>query len=121
MAVLSFVAGSLSGNKNDVEFYTKFHAECQKLLKDSKNESDKAAEYYERADKRYKEAKELLETLARRRSKQADFNKALSALRDTLEGGRASEMELRHEWERVQVLQEPQSAASSMPATADLK
>ena len=46
-----------------------------------------------------KEAKELLETLARRRAKQADFNKALSGLRDTLEGGRASEMELRHECE----------------------
>ncbi|MBR4902059.1 MAG: hypothetical protein IKZ46_14070 [Victivallales bacterium] len=54
-----------------------------------------------------KEAKELLETLARRRAKQADFNKALSGLRDTLEGGRASEMELRHEWERVQAWEMP--------------
>ena len=61
MAVLSFVAGSLSWHKNDVEFYTKFHSECEQLLKDSKKDLDEAAEYYERADKRYKEADELLE------------------------------------------------------------
>ena len=58
-------------------------------------------------DMTLKDAKELLETLARRHAKQADFNKALSALRDTLEGGRASEMELRHEWERVQAWEMP--------------
>lgn len=58
-------------------------------------------------DKTLVSARELLETLGRRRAKQADFNQAMSGMRDLLEGGSFGEMELRHEWERLEAWEMP--------------
>ncbi|MBR6058424.1 MAG: hypothetical protein IKP58_09690 [Victivallales bacterium] len=86
----------------DVDEIEALQKKCEELAKDEAFLNKPSG-----WDETLKESKELVETLARRRAKQADFNKALSALRDTLEGGRATEMELRHEWERVEAWEMP--------------
>lgn len=64
VAVLSYIVGDVHGWEQRgkfVETREKLFEDFEKMLADSKKYADEAAEYYECADKRYKEAAELLE------------------------------------------------------------